>query len=502
MKTFVVEPNDRWNQELVAQVHPPQWKNPKPQPRYNLVVIGAGTAGLVTAAGAAGLGAKVALIERHLMGGDCLNVGCVPSKAVIRAGKAAFDAREAKEFGVSVGEVRPDFGFAMERMRRLRSEISHHDSAARFTELGVDVFIGEACFSSPTTIQVGDATLPFSKAVIASGARATIPAIPGIAEAGVLTNESVFSLTKLPRRFVVIGGRPIGCELAQAFRRLGSEVTVVTQEKRIFPRDHGEASRIVGEVFIREGIKLVTEATIERIDRSGDERKISLTVGGAPLVLVGDEVLIATGRTPNVEGLNLEVAGVTYDRSGVKVDATLRTSNPRIFSCGDVCMEHKFTHAADAAARIVIQNALFFGKKRLDSLVMSWATFTDPEVASVGKSAEQLQRDGVAFIPLQKPLSGNDRAITDGETEGFVELLVSPKGKILGATVVARAAGDIVSEIAVAMSAGVSVSSLATIIHPYQNQGRAVKQAADLFGKQRLTPFIKRVFSSLCALQR
>jgi pyruvate/2-oxoglutarate dehydrogenase complex dihydrolipoamide dehydrogenase (E3) component len=368
-----ISPRDAHNLELLANVHPPDWKNPRPAPRYNLVVIGAGTAGLVTAAGAAGLGARVALVERHLLGGDCLNVGCVPSKCLIRSSRVIGELQRAAGLGIRVPDgVEIDFGAVMQRMRRLRAQISHHDSAGRFRNtLGVDVFLGQARFSGSDTLDVGGASLRFARAVLCTGARAAEPEIPGLADAGFLTNESVFSLTERPRRLAVIGGGPIGCELAQAFHRLGCQVTLFHDNGHLLDREDADAAEIVQNAFRREGIALALDAKILRVERRGDEKAIVADVGGTGREIVVDEILVGAGRRPNVEGLGLEKAGVAYDaRQGVQVNDFLRTTNRRIFAAGDVCMRWKFTHAADFAARIVIQNSLFFGRKKLSALCM------------------------------------------------------------------------------------------------------------------------------------
>ncbi|MCY4122919.1 MAG: FAD-dependent oxidoreductase, partial [Acidobacteria bacterium] len=337
-------PDDAFNRQLVANVHPPEWVNPIPDGRYNLVVIGAGTAGLVTAAVGAGIGARVALVERHLMGGDCLNVGCVPSKGIIRAARVWASAQEGAEFGLTFpGRVERDFGAAMARMRRLRAAISHVDSAERYKGLGVDVFIGEARFTGRDVVRVGDAALRFARAAVCTGARATALPIPGLAEAGFLTNETVFSLTALPRRLAVIGAGPIGCELAQAFARFGSEVTVFELTPHILQREDPDAAAVVQARMERDGVRFAFDTTIDRVEpatvdeRDGNGKRIRYTTAGDARETTVDEILVGVGRAPNVEGLGLEEAGVSYDRSGVRVDAHLRTSNPRIYAAGDIC---------------------------------------------------------------------------------------------------------------------------------------------------------------------
>ncbi|MFE1748869.1 mercuric reductase [Coleofasciculus sp. H7-2] len=500
-----VSPMDVYNQTLVAHVHPPDWVNPEPAPNYNLVVIGAGTAGLVTAAGAAGLGAKVALIEKHLMGGDCLNVGCVPSKCMIRSSRVVADIRDAARFGVRVPEgTEVDFPAVMERMRRIRAGISHHDSAERFQNLGIDVFLGEARFSSSDTIEVGGKKLRFKKAVIATGARAVNPGIEGLQEAGYLTNETVFSLTERPKRLAVIGGGPIGCELAQTFQLLGSEVVLLHKNAHILDKEDADAAEIVQKAFIREGIKLVLQSKIKRVERTSEGKVIYYESNGKENSVTVDEILAGAGRAPNVEGLNLEAVGVQYDpKKGVIVNDHLQTTNPRIYAAGDICMEWKFTHAADAAARIVIQNSLFFGRKKLTSLFMPWGTYTNPEIAHVGMYEKDALSRGIELDTYFIPFSEVDRAVADGEEEGFAKIHVK-KGtdKILGATIVARHAGDMISEVTLAMVGNVGLKTLATVIHPYPTQAEAIRKAADAYNRTRLTPFVKKLFSNWLAWTR
>ena len=493
-----VLPQDVHNQALLSNVRPPDWQNPEPAPRYNLVVIGAGTAGLVTAAGAAGLGAKIALVERHLLGGDCLNVGCVPSKCIIRSSRVAADLRDADQFGIQVTQgMEADFPAVMERMRRLRARISVHDSARRFKGLGVDVFLGEGRFTSPETVEVGGKTLRFKKAVIATGTRPVHPAIDGIAEAGFLTNETVFSLTERPRRLAVIGGGPIGCELAQAFRRLGCEVILFHNASHILNREDSDAAEILQRSFIRDGIRLILNCKTNRVEKRNGSKVIHIECGGKEDEVAVDEILAGAGRAPNVEGLDLEAVGVKYDRrEGIEVNEYLQTTNPRIYAAGDICLKYKFTHTADATARIVIQNALFLGRKKQNALTIPWCTYTDPEIAHVGMYERDAQEKGIAVGTFVRPLNDVDRAIADGEEEGFVKIHVK-KGtdKILGATIVARHAGEMLGEITLAIVGNLGLGILANVIHTYPTQSEAIKQVADAYKRTRLTPFVKRLFS-------
>ncbi len=500
----LVQPDDEYNRALVSAVHPPDWVNPRPAGRYNLVVIGAGTAGLVTAAGAAGLGAKVALVERHLLGGDCLNYGCVPSKALLRSARAAHDVRTASAYGVDVaGPIEPDFGRAMARLRRLRAGIAPHDSVRRFTDLGIDVFLGDGSFVAPDAVEVGGQRLAFSRAVIATGARAAPLTTPGSAETGYLTNETVFSLTALPRRLVVVGAGPIGCEMAQAFARLGSRVTVVGRDPQLLPREDADAGRLLAAVFDREGIALRLGAAPTRVERTAEGRRVIIERGGSEETLEADEILVAVGRAANVEGLGLEAAGVAFTREGVTVDDFLRTSNARIYAAGDICTRFRFTHAADAMARLVIQNALFFGRQRASALVIPWATYTDPEIAHVGMNAARAREAGDRVVTLQVPLDEVDRAVLDGDTGGFARAHVDARsGRLLGATIVSRHAGDLIGELSLVMTAGLAMKALSRTIHPYPTVGEVARKLGDAWMRRKLTPLAKGVLSGLLAWRR
>jgi len=502
-----VSPLDTYNEALVANVRPPDWVNPEPQPRYHLVVIGGGTAGLVSAAGAAGLGAKVALVERHLLGGDCLNVGCVPSKAIIRSSRVYADLRDAALFGLKIpGAAEVDFAAVMERMRRLRAQISPHDSAARFRDLGVDVFLGEARFSGPDSVEVGGKALRFRKAVIATGGRAVRPSVPGLPEAGYLTNETVFSLTERPERLLVMGGGPLGCEFAQAFQRLGCRVTLLHKYPRIMNKEDADAAELIQQTFQKEGIALILNARPLQVTKTDHGKLVQYESEGRQGEIEVDEILIGAGRAPNVEGLNLEAAGVNYEAGkgrGVIVNDRLQTTNPHIFAAGDICLPYQFTHLADFSARLVIQNALFFGRKKLSALTIPWCTYTDPEVAHVGLNEAEAEKKGIPITTFIKPLREVDRAIVDGEEEGFVKIHVK-KGadKILGATIVARHAGEMISEVTAAMVGNIGLGTLAAVIHPYPTQAEAIRQTGDLYNRTRLTPLVKWLFARFLAWRR
>jgi pyruvate/2-oxoglutarate dehydrogenase complex dihydrolipoamide dehydrogenase (E3) component len=492
----LIAPLDEHNRALLEQVRPSSHVNPEPQDRYHLVVVGAGTAGLVSAAGAAGLGARVALIERHMMGGDCLNVGCVPSKGVIRAARAWHAAREGAEFGAPAVDGPGDFGRAMERMRRLRARISSVDGVARFGSLGIDVFLGQGAFTGSDTIEVDGKSLYFRRAVIATGARAAAPPIPGLREAGYLTNETLFWLEKLPHRFAVIGAGPIGCEMAQSFACFGSEVTILDRADHILPREDPDAAAVVQAAMARDGVKYVSGVNLRSVTREPNgERLLRYERDGVEFELRADEVLVGVGRAPNTDGLGLEAAGVAYDRSGVTVDDRMRTTNKRIYAAGDVASTFKFTHAADAQARIVIENALFLPRKKASGLVIPWCTYTSPEIAHVGLCEREARAQGIEVDSITVQLDDVDRAVLDGEDEGFLRLhLKQGTDRILGATLVAAHAGDMIGELVLAITHGVGLGKIGSTIHPYPTQGEVIKKAADAWRRTQLTPRVKKLF--------
>lgn len=490
-------PDDEFNRALTAQVHPADYENPVPSGRYNLVVIGAGTAGLVCAAGAAGLGAKVALIERHLLGGDCLNYGCVPSKGIIAAARALAHVREAEQFGVRLaGTPGIDFSAAMSRMRELRAGIARHDSVRRFTELGVDVYLGDAAFVDRHTVRVADRLLPFRKAVIATGARAAIPDIPGHEDVAPLTNETLFSLTELPGRLAIVGGGPIGCEMAQTFARFGARVTLYESASNILSREDTLAADVVRDALRHDGVELKLGASIQRFARIGDSRIVEASVAGETDRAEFDQILVAAGRRPNVAGLNLGGLGIDYDeRTGIRVDDRLRTTCTNIFAAGDVCSAYQFTHAADFLARIVLRNALFpFGRARASRLIIPWCTYTDPELAHVGLSERTAREQNVPIDTFRQPFAGVDRSILEGKTSGFVQIHVRRgTDRIVGATIVGHRAGELISQITQAMSTGAGLARIANVIHPYPTEAEAIRKLGDQYNRSRLTPFVAGV---------
>lgn len=497
--TVRIEPFDQYNQQLLAQVRPSDWVNPVPRERYHLVVIGAGTAGLVTASIAAGLGAKVALVERHLMGGDCLNVGCVPSKSVIAAARSWQSAADSSEYFSGPETVGSgNFAEIMERMRKLRAGISRMDGAQRFRDLGVDVFLGTGRFTGRNTVAVDQAVLRFRRAVVATGARPGSAQIPGLERVGYLTNENVFQLAELPRHLLVIGAGPLGCEMAQAFARLGARVTVVNRAAQILPREDEDAARIVEESMERHGVRFLHRATVVRAELHRGERLLQVQRDGRTEDLSGDQILVAVGRSPNVDGLGLEAAGVKFGRRGIAVDDRFRTTNRRIYAIGDVSSKHQFTHASDAQARLVIGNALFFGigGGKAGDMLVPWTTYTSPEIAHVGVSRQEALESGYKVDTVTVPLREVDRAVLDGQEEGFFRVhLRSGSGDILGATLVAEHAGEMIGEIALAMTAGIGLGTIGATIHPYPTQAEVFRKAADAWRRARLTPAVKRGLS-------
>lgn len=496
-------PDDAYDQELKAQCHPSNWVNPKAAKKYNLVVLGGGTAGLVSAGGTGGLGGKVALIEKSFLGGDCLVTGCVPSKALIRAARAAYDATHAKEFGITFStSPQLDFAQAMTRLRKLRAEIAPHDSVERFKkEFNADVFLGNGEFVSPNEIEVDGQRLRFDRAVIATGARAAIPEIPGLREAGFFTNENIFTLTELPQHLVILGAGPIGCELAQAFRRFGARVTIITNGVQIMPREDRDASDVVNRQLVSEGIEIHFGAKIANVTQREHEKILQLENDKQEIRC--DAILVAIGRVPNVEGLGLAAAQIKYSQAGIEVDDCLRTSNPRVFAAGDVCSRFKFTHAADAMARHVIANAFFFGRRKVSGLTIPWCTFTDPEIAHVGLYEAEAKAQGYDVATLTQKFDDVDRAILDSDVEGFARVHYDKKsGRILGGTIVARHAGEMIGQLTQAISQGLKISALASTIQPYPVQADALKKIGDAYMRTKLTPTVKTIMNKWFAWRR
>lgn len=490
-------PDDAYERYRRSQVRPDGWTNPEPAPNYQLVVIGAGPAGIAAAKVAAALGARVALVERWLIGGGCLNNGCIPSKALIRTSRLYAEMRDAARYGAQVpNDIQVNVEAVMARVGRIRAHLSGNESAPQLAAAGIDVFFGDARFTGPDTAMVDDKTLHFGSAMIATGSRPRVPAIPGLEAAGYLTNENVFDLTQLPRRLLVIGGGPLGCELAQAFRRLGSRITIVQDMPLFLGNEERDAAQILSDAFARDGIEVRLNTSVAGVRVEDGEKRVDLVSDDYRNTIAVDAIATGIGHLPNVEGLGLEAAGVEYDiDAGVHVDDFLCTTNPRIFAAGDVCLVHKYTHAAEAAARIVVQNALFRGRERLSALVMPWCTFTDPEIAHVGLYVREANQLGIPIKTFTVPMHEIDRAATDSEEDGFVKIHVLGRtDKILGATIVAKHAGDMINEITLAMVAGIRLRTLAKVIHAYPTQAAAIQKAAEAYYRTRFTPRIQERF--------
>ena len=488
--------------------------------RYNLVVIGGGSGGLVVAAGGAGLGARVALAEKHVlpfapegrapvrgMGGDCLQYGCVPSKALLAAAKAAHAARGAARFGIR-GAGDPgvqDLGTVMDWVRSAQAAIAPNDSVERFTGLGVDVLLGAGRLKSAHEVEVNGTTVWGRHIVVATGSRPRVPRVPGLAEAGFLTNESVFDLSALPRRLVVMGGGPVGLELGQAFRRLGSEVTIVSSSALVCPKEDADVSAVLATALRAEGIAIHDDAVAvfgrrarrrEGRDREGARRR--------DVRREADAILVATGRRPNVDGLGLEAAGVTFSEKGIVTDAKCRTSVPSVWAIGDVAGSYLFTHWAGYQAGIVLRNTLSpVALAKCDVANTPWITYTDPEIARVGLSEEDAKAQGIPHRVFRAAFAHNDRAICDGTQENnFAKVLIDPKGKILGAAIVHPHAGDLLGEIVLAKKNGLGLSALGSVIHAYPSLSEIHGAVAREALKTSLTPSRKALLMRLAAFLR
>lgn len=472
--------------------------------KYNLVVIGAGTAGLVTAAGTVGLGGRVALIERQRMGGDCLNFGCVPSKALISSARLIEQIRHASAWGLEKQEPQFEFAKVMASMRARRKKIEPNDSQERFESLGVDVFRGEARFLSPHEIEVDGQKLTARNLVIATGTHATIPNIDGLESVSYFTNETIFDeLKEKPESMIVLGGGPIGCELSQAFRRLGVKVTLVQNGAQILPPEDPDVAEFMQQRFDAEGIDVRLRAKVTSV--SQPRKNILLELEGGDRI-TADTLLIAAGRTPNLRALNLEAAGVKHDEHGVTTNAYLQTSQPHIYAAGDITNRLKFTHTADATARVVVRNILMplqLLRQKMDWSVVPWCTYTDPEVAHVGLGEKEARKKHVDYDLFRVPLDEVDRAVVENEESGFIKVLAK-KGsdKILGITLVSAHAGDLLHEFVLAMKQDIGLGAIAGTIHAYPTLAELARKAADKYSKTRLTPTAKKIFHWLYARAR
>lgn len=483
-----LEPDDEWNAALLAAARPSGWRNPTPEGRYRLVVVGAGAAGLAAATRAAGMGAKVALVERHLMGGDRLVAGRVPAQSLIAAARSWQAARRSAE---DFGGPRPaassgDFAAAMARLRRQRAEIAVTHGAEKLSGLGVDVFFGHGRFVASDCLEVGGTRLRFRQAAIATGGRPALPAIAGLDLVSFLAGDRLFGLTELPGRLAVVGGGSFGCEMAQAFARFGSQVHLFEKEPRLLPNAEPGAGELLARRFAAEGIHLHLGLQPIRAALRNQGSALFYPREGGEDELAVDQILLATGRTPNVEALGLEAAGVHYDENGIEIDPGLRTSNPRIFALGEVAAGPRPSQHAEAQARMVIRNAFFFGRGRQEKLVAPSCVYTSPEVAQVGLNGAGAARRGIATDLVRVEMAEVDRAPLEGDSEGFLELLLEKGGdRILGATLVAENAGDLIGQIALAIENGLGLGALGATIFPDPTRGEIFRKAADAWNRRR-----------------
>jgi len=490
-------------ERLDRLVRPQGWQNPQPSVLYDLVVVGGGTAGLVSALGAAGLGARVALLERDRLGGDCLHTGCVPSKAILRTSRAVGEIRRAVHLGVHLGRFDVDFGAVMQRMRQRRVDLAPNDSVERMTRLGIDVFFGAGSFSGPRELALGSTPLRFRRAIIATGSRPAVPPIDGLADTPYLTSETVFGLTERPQRLLLIGAGPIGCELSQAFARLGIQVVLFDQSPRVLPEDDADGSVIVQRALVDDAVQLELGIEIKRVSRRGDALVVCFRRSGnhADETIEGDRLLVATGRTPNVSGLNTERAGVQTGPNGIVVDDRLRTSNQRVYAAGDVCSRFQFTHAADAMARIAIQNALLFGRRKASVLTIPWCTFTDPQVAHVGLLPNRADAPHRGIQTITVSLAEVDRGVLDDETDGFIRVH-HQRGRLVGCTIVSSQAGELIGLASNLIGRRAKLTELSSTIFPYPTQAEAYRRAGDAYRRTRLTPRVRRAFERYFELAR
>lgn len=477
-------------QNYLPRVRPQGWQNPAPRALYDLAIIGAGPAGIAAAEHASRQGFHVALIERDRLGGNSLNKGSIPSKAVIRTANLYAQMHDADEIGAPVqDEPAVDFKNVMARMRAIRARLAAYHSARRFAVHNVDVFYGEARFAGANEIAVAGATIRFGKALIATGARPRASNIPGLDKIGYRTSDTIFDMPALPGRVVVIGGGPLGCELAQALRRLGPRVAIVQNEPKFLPREERDAAEILSRSMARCGVEIWLNTTVTGARLEGTKKILETTNHDVKTDLEADEILLSIGRVPNVEGLDLEKAGIAVTReNAVAVDDFLRTANADVYAAGDVCLDYKFTNMAQASALVAVDNALAGGATRHGDLIIPWCTYCDPEIAHIGLNAQQARARAIPVKTYTVLMQDVDRAITDGEDSGFVKIHVEQgSDRVLGATIMASHASEMINEMSVVMNAKIGMTALAGMAHAYPTQSNAILLAARAFVENRQT---------------
>ena len=471
---------------------------------YDLVVIGGGTAGLVSAAGAASLGARVALVERDKLGGDCLFRGCVPTKTLVKSARVAHLVRHSEEYGISSGEPEVNFPAVMDRMERVIAQAGEHDSPERFRGLGVEVFTDEARFEAPDLVAVDGRRLKTRAAIIATGSHPTAPPVEGLEEVGYLTNVEALQLRRLPRSMVIVGSGPIGCEFAQIFARFGSDVTLVSTSPLPLPKEDPEVGEILRGVLLADGVGFHGGYRAESARVEGGEKVlVARNERGEKIEARGEEILVAAGRAPTAGSLGLESAGVELREKGLTVDEHLQTTAPGIYAAGDITGKYLFTHVAEYQARAALRNALFPLKTKVDHRVVPWTTFTDPEVARVGLTEEQARREHEGVKVFRQPFGGVDRAMADGETTGLVKIVTGKRGRILGGHIIGPDAGNLIHEIVLAMQKNIPVGTLSTTIHVYPTLAQANQRAADNYYREKLfDDRNQRLFSAFFGARR